>query len=612
MALTSLDYSQSRFNYQGITLNEKFKSTLFKHQLDTVEWMLYREQIPFENIRGGLVLLEMGLGKTLCGLACAVLGGGATLVVVPAQLVYVWESEVKRHFDHTVSYFVYHGPNRKKKFERYRLKNGDPLLLIMSYQSISTDIEDEGGPLTNLDFFRIIFDECHYIKNQHTEVFRAVARIKGTVKWFFSGTPIMNRIQEMYPYLRLLNYRYIARIPQMARRRGTRYGHVYGGDDEQVQAGGYVDMQNLLRVIAIRRTKSILDLPKKTFQEVFVHMSQEEKLFYTILQDYSTKRIKKLMRNIKRVQGSGLTLGEQNRLRIIILQCMLSLIFHLRLCCCDPLLVVDKISRTKDMDLKRACRELMKDTTDTDCPVCFNNEATVVNQQCGHVACPDCWKRLSKMETMRCFTCMEATSLLQLRMLPGYEARKKAEIHDAQEKRIFHRSSKTRKVIDSIKEELEKGNKVVVVSQWTKYLDRLIHQFKCECGDVPYIYLNGKTLPSKRQLMVDDFQDDANKRVCFASLTSSAEGITLHAACSMVICDVYWNKARLEQISDRVHRIGQTKDVNIYCIYVANSIEMKLKDLIARKDIICKVVIDCAPITADVDSWLTRIIKLLD
>ncbi len=602
--MTDVNYAQLDFPYAGITPTSHFKTTLYPHQEQTVEWMLYREEMPYENVRGGLVLSQMGTGKSVCALACVVLAGGLTLVAVPAQLVYVWESEIKRHFK-DLSYFIYHGPDRKKKFEKYRLKNGDPMIIIMSLQSVPTDIIDPAGPLQNMQFHRIIFDECHYIKNQHTEIFQAVSRIQSTVKWFLSGTPIMNKIQEMYPYLKLLNYKDIAKIPRANRRIRGMYGR---NDEMEVKTNTYIHMQELLRNIAIRRTKEILNLPPKTYDNVLVNLNTLERQFYVQLQEYSRERVRKLLRNIKKVNGSALLPGEQNRLRVIILQCMLSLIFHLRIACCDPLLVIDKIPRCKDMDMEHALEELSKDK-ENDCPVCYNNEATVLNTECMHWSCPSCWEKLSKIEPMRCFVCFEQTSLLQLR---DYTKKDKEELKKAHDERIFHRSSKTKVILHHIKQEVEKGNKVVVVSQWTSYLDRLISAFKTENRDVAYILLDGKTIPIKRQKIVDQFQDDQNIKVCFASLGSSAEGITLHAACSMILCDVYWNAARIDQISDRIHRIGQVRDVTVHKVYVLDSIEMKLKDLVEKKDHICRVVVDCAPVSHFVEGWLTRMIKLID
>jgi len=70
------NYAQADFPYTGITPTDCFKTTLYPHQEQTVEWMLYREEMPYKNVRGGLVFSQMGTGKTVCALSCIVLRGG--------------------------------------------------------------------------------------------------------------------------------------------------------------------------------------------------------------------------------------------------------------------------------------------------------------------------------------------------------------------------------------------------------------------------------------------------------------------------------------------------------------------------------------------------------
>jgi len=289
--------------------------------------------------------------------------------------------------------------------------------------------------------------------------------------------------------------------------------------------------------------------------------------------------------------------------------------------CCDSLLVIDKIPKTQGLDLHRAVETLLKREEEMDvnsigfvlgldCPVCYNDKAWVINKQCGHVACKGCWLKLARMEPMRCFVCLEETDLTQLEDKTEDNMVEAKKSHDD---RILHRSSKTKEMLRILGDELSKGNKVIIVSQWTSYLEVLIQHYKCSVHrDVSFVKLDGKTDPMKRQKIVDEFQANDDIKVCFASLTSSSEGITLHSACAMIICDAFWNQAKISQISDRIHRIGQTKDVTIHNIYVQDSIEMRLRDLVHKKDMICRVIVDCLPVTKFVDSWLTRMIKLLE
>ena len=371
------DYTQSHFDYQGFEIpeNVNLKATLFPHQKEAVEWMMYREQIPHDSIRGGLLLDTMGLGKTLTALTCALIAGGTTLILVPAQLVYVWSAEIAAHFEN-ISFYIYHGTNRRPKYITHRLHNTEPLIMIMSYQSLGTDIDDQDGPLNNMNFVRIIYDECHYIKNKNTATFKNVMQIKSDIKWFLSGTPIMNRVHELYPYFKLLNYKHINTVPY------EQVGHMNRTVYSKVRKNQYTQLQQLLKVVAIRRTKDVLlQLPTKTFVDAFINLNEFEKEFYDSLKEYSQVRIKKLMRNIRRVSQSGLPPADQNRMRIIIMQCMLHIVFHLRLACCDPLLIIDKIPRIRGMSLENSVIELKKYKNDcnhnNDCPVCINQIANV-------------------------------------------------------------------------------------------------------------------------------------------------------------------------------------------------------------------------------------------
>ena len=602
--MSEQNYTQANFPYKGIETNAFFKTSLQPHQREIVEWMKFREHNMYEGIRGCLNFSEMGTGKTLCALSLIVLEGGYTLVIAPAGLVGVWQSEIRKHFTDDVTFFAYYGNNRKRMFEKYRLDKGDPQIIIMSYQSILTDIDDAEGPLHNIQFDRIVYDECHYIKNNLTNTFRAVERVRAPKKMFLSGSPLMNRVEELYPYLKLLNYVHISRVPnqQFNRQHFTRT-FVTGRQ-------GFIDLQNLLKVIAIRRTKDILNLPTKTWHDTFINFSDEERDFYNALKFYSKIRVKKLLRNINNIRASWIPWNEQGKLRLIVLQTLLSLIFHLRVACCDVHLVIDKIPRLAGKTVKEASVELWTPHTTTDCPVCYNAVSDTTCTDCGHRACNECWEKLAKLTPMRCLSCLETvekTSLVRDAIVVNDEDERKH--HDY---RLFYRSTKTTKVMNLVKEELEKGNKVIVVSQWTTYLDILHKQFVMEFPDVGNVLLNGKTVPMKRQKFIDQFQEDNTVKVAFASLGSSAEGVTLTASCSMVIAEPFWNMAKMNQMSDRIHRIGQDKPVNVWTLYVSDTIEGKVRELILKKDEVCKIITECKAVTVQTENIISRVIKFTE
>lgn len=595
------DYSQDDFPYQGIPADTRFKSAPLKHQEQAIEWMQFREEVVYEGIRGGMLLLDMGLGKTFITLAVCMLSGGPTLIVVPAQLVYVWKTEIEKHF-HGLKYFLYHGTGRRQRLDQYRLQHGcDPQLLVVSFQGLRVDVDDVDGPLTYMTFHRIIFDECQYLKNCNSQTFHITERLRSSVTWFLSGTPIMNRIQEMYPFLKLLKYNGIRDIPKDSSSLGR---------SKSVPIRKYQLIQSILQTISMRRKKNILSLPQRTFLHLTMSFSPAEADFYEALKSYSKSRMQKLMNNLHLINRSTVPSDISNRLRLLVMQNMLSLIHNLRMVCCDPLIVVDKIPRTKYLSIERA-RNVLSSAHLDDCPVCYNDDVVMINHTCGHRVCTDCGAKLAKMKM--CFQCMDTLTDDSFVRIHEAQDTKRTNLEDQKnhDERMTFCSRKTNGVMKYLTRELANGNKTIVVSQWTSYLDKLMREFRSRFPNIPFIQLDGRTTPKKRQALVDQFQQAPDDRVCFASLGSSAEGVTLTASCSMIIADVYWNMAKLNQISDRIHRIGQEQPVTIYCLYIRDSIELKLKELIEKKDAVCRVLVDGKAITASNEKWISKMISLL-
>ena len=96
---------------------------------------------------------------------------------------------------------------------------------------------------------------------------------------------------------------------------------------------------------------------------------------------------------------------------------------------------------------------------------------------------------------------------------------------------------------------------------------------------------------------------------------SSAEGINLVSSNHLVLVDSWWNNAKMIQVMDRIHRIGQTKDVNIYKLQIKDSIEEQIEQLVEKKSKMASLVLNKWKIhdkNGYDDSWMKNIIKLID
>ena len=146
-------------------------------------------------------------------------------------------------------------------------------------------------------------------------------------------------------------------------------------------------------------------------------------------------------------------------------------------------------------------------------------------------------------------------------------------------------SSKVNELLRIIDEKRVLGEKIVVVSQWIKMLDIVKDIIIAKYQDIKIVSLQGDIPMKKRMESVDAFQNDKSIEICFVSLMSSAEGINLTAANNLVLLDTWWNDSKMIQVSDRIHRIGQLRDVTIYKLVVGgeNSIEERVQRLVSKK-----------------------------
>jgi SNF2 family DNA or RNA helicase len=133
-------------------------------------------------------------------------------------------------------------------------------------------------------------------------------------------------------------------------------------------------------------------------------------------------------------------------------------------------------------------------------------------------------------------------------------------------------------LMEMLPELVEEGRRVLVFSQFTQML-ALIEAELNERG-IGYSLLTGQT--QKREAAITKFQDGAVP-VFLVSLKAGGVGLNLTAADTVIHYDPWWNPAVENQATDRAHRIGQTKNVFVYKLIAAGSIEEKILALQEKK-----------------------------
>ncbi len=129
-------------------------------------------------------------------------------------------------------------------------------------------------------------------------------------------------------------------------------------------------------------------------------------------------------------------------------------------------------------------------------------------------------------------------------------------------------------------EVLESDQKVVIFSQYLRMLDYIGHLLK-ESG-ISYAEIRGSTKDRKGE--AHRFRDDPHCRVFLGSLQAAGVGIDLTAASVVIHYDRWWNPAKENQATDRVHRMGQTRGVQVFKLVTRGTIEEEIDRLIRSKE----------------------------
>lgn len=142
-----------------------------------------------------------------------------------------------------------------------------------------------------------------------------------------------------------------------------------------------------------------------------------------------------------------------------------------------------------------------------------------------------------------------------------------------------YQSGKWERFVEIIDEVRGSGQKVVVFSQYLSQLD-IIESYLQKKG-IGYAGIRGATV--KRGEEIKRFHEDPSCEVFVASLQAAGLGIDLTAASVVIHYDRWWNAARENQATDRVHRIGQERGVQVFKLVTRGTFEEKIHEMILRK-----------------------------
>jgi len=227
---------------------------------------------------GACLADDMGLGKTLETIAMILRQKeeqgalpGPILVVCPTSVVANWAKEVQR-FAPTLTTVIHQGGDRlRDKALIRRVKETD--MILTSYAIARRDAET----LQKIDWFGVVLDEAQNIKNPEAKQTRAIRQLPAQFRLALTGTPVENRLSELWSIMHFLNPGYLGS------RQGFRHSFALPierySDERATQR-----LRQMVSPFILRRVKTdptvIQDLPDKQEMKVYCNLSEEQATLY--------------------------------------------------------------------------------------------------------------------------------------------------------------------------------------------------------------------------------------------------------------------------------------------------------------------------------------------
>ena len=262
-------------------------ATLRAYQQKGFEWLLHLKDLGF----GALLADDMGLGKTIQSIAYLAYRkeheekDGASLIICPTSVMTNWKNEIETFYP-GLKVHVHYGGNRYKDAEFIAAVRGADVV-ITSYALSVLDHED----LKNYVWKSIIIDEAQNIKNPMTKQSRSVRALKAEQRIALTGTPMENRLTELWTIFDFINRGYLGTLGRFV----ASYVNPIEKDRDEAKINA---VHRLISPFLLRRTKQdeevALNLPPKQEQKLLCPLTVEQAALYEQVVQDSLKQIESL------------------------------------------------------------------------------------------------------------------------------------------------------------------------------------------------------------------------------------------------------------------------------------------------------------------------------
>ncbi len=287
---------------------KNLKATLRHYQQKGLNWLCFLR----DSKMGAMLADDMGLGKTLQAL-CAI--QGRTLIIAPTSVLHGWANQIKQ-FRPDLSFSTYYGNQRKIDLSAN--------IILTTYAILRLDREQ----ITQINWDTIILDEAQVIKNPDSQIAKAAHLLRADSRIALSGTPIENRLDDLWSQFQFLNPGLLGTLESFQERFAL-----------PISKGNLLVAQQLkerIRPFILRRLKREVapELPPRTETVLYCELSAEEKDVYDALLASTRQEV------LDKLEAGGSVFAA------------LELLLRLRQACCHVSLVPGQLShKSSKIDL---------------------------------------------------------------------------------------------------------------------------------------------------------------------------------------------------------------------------------------------------------------------
>jgi SNF2 family DNA or RNA helicase len=530
-------YEDIELRYSAGTIPAPLAQYLKPYQVEGAEWLHQK----FVYQEGGILGDDMGLGKTIQVIAFLTAAFGKTgderdakrmrkvrrmgedrwyprvIIICPGGLMQNWKNELDRWGWWRVD--VMHGAN---KLDTYAVADHGMLeIVITTYQTYRQNESAFNG--TRWDC--VIADECHIIKERSSAITKAMNNINALCRLGLSGTAIQNNYEELWTLLNWANPGVLGSVSVWKETicLPLKIGQSHDATMAQLSKARRIAtklVHNLLPRFFLRRNKTLIadQLPKKSDRVVFCPLTEIQTDAYNNFVDHplvhairDSAQICDCQSGLKRGNCCGKFVEGYGKWQTWVFPCLVTI---QKLANHVALLVP---SAEADLDKHEKELERLK------------------------IALPDKWKEL-------------------------YEQRDSIKIY--RDTSFCGKWAVMKKLLRLWE---SNGDKVLVFSHSVRLLRMLQMLFKTTSYNVSY--LDGSLPYDERQRAVDEYNSDPAQFVFLISTKAGGVGLNITSANKVVVVDPNWNPSYDLQAQDRAYRIGQTRDVDVFRLVSAGTVE---------------------------------------